>query len=372
MLQKLFYPIALLGLSVAFLTLWLKWYPAPCFVDGCLDVINSEHASILGIPVSVYGILTWILLIAGNQVLKYIAAFSLVVGSAYFVIAQYFLIGSFCVFCLIHAAFGFLLIPFLYTGFKHKANAFSLVITPAIALALSGGLWYANNAWSEQQIVEATKTPEEFKEKSGSQTNDKEAVNREHVTLDPQSVSGKQSLGPDQTSNAFEGQGESAPDSATGKTRAKHGIPWLSKETRDNSALVISLACEHCMSLIEGSMSYDFGDAKLPPMVFYTNPETFHKTASFLAAYLASKQTPSDFTAVFSMSRGRMSSMGNESFRSYMASRFQGFSGKLPKAEKMLKKHANFTDRVNITATPMLITDKGGTVPSSPSSLTEE
>lgn len=108
---------SLLGFSDA-LFLFLKKIaggPIPCFVGtGCDTVASSPYSNMFGIPLSLYGVGFYLLI--GICALLYLdtkkALFMRLIlpltalgflMSAYFIYVQKFLIGAFCVYCIISA-----------------------------------------------------------------------------------------------------------------------------------------------------------------------------------------------------------------------------------------------------------------------------
>ena len=95
--------------------------PIPCFIGtGCDTVANSPYSKLFGIPLAVYGMVFY--LVTGIITLLYLdtqrAFFArlifLVTGigflmSLYFIYIQKFLIGAFCMYCVISAVIAILL-----------------------------------------------------------------------------------------------------------------------------------------------------------------------------------------------------------------------------------------------------------------------
>lgn len=89
--------------------------PIPCFIgEGCDTVASSPYSNMFGIPLSLYGV-TFYLLIGGCALL-YLDTKKIFFGrlllpltalgfllSLYFIYVQKFLIGAFCVYCIISA-----------------------------------------------------------------------------------------------------------------------------------------------------------------------------------------------------------------------------------------------------------------------------
>lgn len=89
--------------------------PIPCFITtGCDTVSQSPYSILFGVPLSLWGVLFY--LGTGFLALLYLDTKNLLVGkliplatgagflsSCYFIYVQKFLIGSFCIYCIISA-----------------------------------------------------------------------------------------------------------------------------------------------------------------------------------------------------------------------------------------------------------------------------
>lgn len=109
--------LALIGFadSTYLLAKRLSGTPIPCFItSGCDAVSKSPHSVLLGIPLAGYGVVFYLaigilaLLYADTKsvifarLLLLATAFGFI-SSAYFIYVQKFLIGSFCVYCIVSA-----------------------------------------------------------------------------------------------------------------------------------------------------------------------------------------------------------------------------------------------------------------------------
>lgn len=118
----------LLGLILilAFLGIADSWYLAESalngvapacdvtILSGCEQVSQSPYSKLFGVPLGVYGTLFYSLIFAGAALLTlyrkrraYVALYLLGIGgfcaSLVFVLIQAFLIGSFCIYCMLSA-----------------------------------------------------------------------------------------------------------------------------------------------------------------------------------------------------------------------------------------------------------------------------
>ena len=106
--------------------------PVPCsIIEGCEQVLNSQYATIGGIPLAIFGLLAYfaafslaLLTVFGNRVMWKLfgAQVVLMAGfSAWLIYVQAALIGAFCQFCLLSALITtILLIIFIVSLFKRS------------------------------------------------------------------------------------------------------------------------------------------------------------------------------------------------------------------------------------------------------------
>lgn len=105
--------------------------PVPCsIVEGCEKVLTSEYATILNVPIAVFGALAYAFALVLAILIHYgykrlwqfllFQSFLMTAFSAWLVYLQAFVIESFCQFCLLSA--GTSLTLFLIALFKNLKN----------------------------------------------------------------------------------------------------------------------------------------------------------------------------------------------------------------------------------------------------------
>jgi uncharacterized membrane protein len=105
--------LASLGITLSILLLFMKVGSLPCGTEACGEVINSPYGQFLGIPVSIFSMILWTILIASKPIEKpntsrlihQISCLVLGMGSIAFIMIQIFIIKALCPFCLAHSAF---------------------------------------------------------------------------------------------------------------------------------------------------------------------------------------------------------------------------------------------------------------------------
>lgn len=109
--------LALIGFtdSAYLLTKRISGTPIPCFItSGCDTVSKSPHSVLFGVPLSAWGVLFYLGI--GFLALLYVDTKNLIVAklipfattlgflsSLYFIYVQKFLIGAFCIYCILSA-----------------------------------------------------------------------------------------------------------------------------------------------------------------------------------------------------------------------------------------------------------------------------
>ena len=102
--------VATAGLGVAVYLTWVHYHPEALVCTrggGCETVQRSHYAVLLGVPIAIYGVASWALVLAlvtwdtpTARALVSAVALVAVVFSAYLVIVQVAVIDAICVWCL--------------------------------------------------------------------------------------------------------------------------------------------------------------------------------------------------------------------------------------------------------------------------------
>lgn len=135
-----FLVIALIGFAdAAYLTIehYQNRIP-PCSVGGCETVLTSAYSTVAGIPVSLIGAISYILIAAGalaylegrrEKPFRFALALSAVnfLASIYFFILQAFVIHAYCYYCLGSAATSTILFVMACSIFK-KYNSGDMLV----------------------------------------------------------------------------------------------------------------------------------------------------------------------------------------------------------------------------------------------------
>jgi hypothetical protein len=150
----------------------------------------------------------------------------------------------------------------------------------------------------------------------------------------------------------------------TSPSRTEIKIPmlgWVSS-INEESLLVISLSCPHCLDLVNAALNSAEAHS-YPPVIYQTNQTTFHKTQTFLAAYF-SNPTEETFLSLFNASYDLIFTMTDAQFRSYILSLYPGGEQELQESGSVLRAQKDYLSSLGNPGTPVLITPDAQTYPS--------
>jgi uncharacterized membrane protein len=111
---------------------WLLWCPPP--IDGCNTVAYSPYGSIFGVPIGVYGLIFYLIMIILTLLLVFfrfsrrlrlavlLYAVTGVLFSVYFYYLDLVYIRAFCIYCLISAILTVLLLIYAIAHFRAPAD----------------------------------------------------------------------------------------------------------------------------------------------------------------------------------------------------------------------------------------------------------
>jgi uncharacterized membrane protein len=142
--------LAGIGLGISLVLFIMKTGSLPCGSDTCGEVLNSAYGEIFGIPVSIFSLILWILILTNTKIPKLesfyqtqsqfwyfigmgigkeiknihekIYAILILVGSVIFIAIQKFIIGHFCPFCVSHAIVGIIYAIMVFKSTKQFSN----------------------------------------------------------------------------------------------------------------------------------------------------------------------------------------------------------------------------------------------------------
>ena len=112
---------------------WLLWCPPP--IDGCNTVAYSPDGRIFGVPIGVYGLIFYLIMIVLAALLAYfrssrrlrsvvlLYAVTGVLFSMYFFYLDLAFIRAFCIYCLISAILTVLLLIYAIAHFRASADS---------------------------------------------------------------------------------------------------------------------------------------------------------------------------------------------------------------------------------------------------------
>ena len=115
---------------------WLLWCPPP--IDGCNTVAYSPDGRIFGVPIGVYGLIFYLIMIVlaallafsrSSRRLRSVVLLYAVIGvlfSIYFFYLDLALIRAFCIYCLISATLTVLLLIYAIAHFRALADGHRL------------------------------------------------------------------------------------------------------------------------------------------------------------------------------------------------------------------------------------------------------
>jgi uncharacterized membrane protein len=129
---------AIIGMAIASYDIigiyshWLLWCPPP--IDGCNTVAYSPDGRIFGMPIGVYGLIFYLIMIALTLLLVFFRSSSRlrlavllyavtgVLFSIYFYYLDLVYIRAFCIYCLISAILTVILLLFAIAHFRACTN----------------------------------------------------------------------------------------------------------------------------------------------------------------------------------------------------------------------------------------------------------
>jgi uncharacterized membrane protein len=138
----LMFVFAVIGMAIASYDVigiynnWLLWCPPP--IDGCNTVAYSPDGRIFGVPIGVYGLIFYFILIVlaallaffrSSRLLRLVGLLYAVTGvlfSIYFFYLDISLIRAFCIYCLISAILTVFLLIYAIAHFRAQADGYSL------------------------------------------------------------------------------------------------------------------------------------------------------------------------------------------------------------------------------------------------------
>jgi uncharacterized membrane protein len=334
------------GVALATYLLGLKVARLPCGVGNCDAIIRSSYGSILGVPVSLFAIAAWGLLVYSSGWLRLLAAAALFVGSLWFVAVQAFILQSFCILCCAHAACA-IGGAFILHARKSAPHWFALG-------AMAG--WIGLVAW-ERSAPDAGFFTDGATSVAASPLG---AFTKAHVSSVVPAKSGAVVSNPAQTPGAAVGKLERT-------ARDFPGFAWFGTTTDQSSLLVLSLTCGHCVDEIEKVLDQmKTAKPKLAPKIMILSSGAnipIHRVV--LAAIIsASKQhgETAGFARVMDVLRPHRDDMmgGKEDrIRDVLNRAGVSYSDTLGEADELIQRHHQLLQSINVRGTPYVLTSTG-------------
>ena len=224
-----------LGLALAVYLALLKLFALPCIGPGnCQAVLYSRYGSVSNVPVGVFGAFLWLAIIVISDKDKRDALLViLATGTAIFMVLQFFVLRSFCLYCTLHAvaSWGAL-------ALHHQRPRIWIIL---LGFALAGGAFYL----SRQHVA------------THAQTEVSRAPRLSVLADDPAALS------------------------------------WLGPIWPSSPAVVLSLDCAACLDLLDELTRQSYAARPGGPAVYLrTNDTNRALTIELMAAVLSQRDIP--------------------------------------------------------------------------------
>lgn len=277
-----------LGIALAAYLAGLHFLRLPCIgSSGCEIVINSRYGQFLGVPVGLFAVLLWLAVIYVPDRSKRGVLLVLMGGVSFvFILLQFFVVRSFCLFCTLHALISWIMIAL------HGEKPSRWTAPLGLALAF-GALLLARE----------------------------HAATRAAGTLPP----------------------TPAESVATLRERSA-GLYWLGPYNERSPALVLSLDCPSCLDLLESLTRRSFAEGSAGPAIYWKTTDANRAlTETFIAAVLVQEGTPREaFLAVATLlsSHKELALQSPAGAAKRLESLFPAASERLPHARRILDDQA--------------------------------
>ncbi len=316
-----------IGIFLAVYTVLLKLAAIPCVSGDCHKVIHSSYGTFWGVPVGLYALILWSVLLTKSGWPARLARAGLVLGSVYFLGVQAFALKMFCPVCGAHALVSLLTMTVSVNRRRSALLGFVGMVAAFCVIVWSG--YQARKQLQEQLLSEELKPVE------------------------------KSFIGKEETLPAVEIQ------SLESSSLDDSGLPWLSSDKLLDTNIVISFDCNQCLNVLETVLAQSNEDRRMAGVLFKVDSDSRAITKTVLAAVL-SRSDISPHTA-FGRAFGLLLGDKDVFFRNdeatatfLLGGEFPALGDFLSEAEVILDQHGALLQSVGVFQTPSVI--KQGTV----------
>jgi uncharacterized membrane protein len=342
------------GVTLSVITLAFKLHPAPCHIGSCMEVIGSSYGVILGIPVSVFGLLLW----AGFLFRPRPCLLLLALGSIYFTFIQMFVLHAFCVYCCAHALVVFFMLACSQSPSKfcHDTLTRRHLTTLFLVGSLTGVLiQQALYSMTVRDILE------------GSSQVTREGIGKPIPVL----RIGGQVVEPvrirEHKTGGAGGEVESTP------TLAYFVEPALAflAPTKNSKVLVVSLTCGHCLHLLREFSTEDMRGRAAAGILLAVNSANRDATEKIIAATLSAPNQPETFQLLLALAKSPKTPalLEGPALEAQLTALTPRWLASLPEAKGIVTTHQTAIKQLNAQGTPVLYTPDGVQVPMNKSDL---
>jgi uncharacterized membrane protein len=310
------------GIFLAVYTVLLKVAALPCVSGDCHKLIHSSYGTFWGIPVGLYALIFWSILLTKSGWPSRLARVGLVLGSIYFIGVQAFALKMFCPVCGAHA-----LVCLLTMTISADRRRSALIGFVAVAAAFCVIVWseqQARNRLQEQLLSEELKPVEE-------------SVIVAAETLPVVEI-----------------------QSSDTSLSVDSGLSWLSSETLLDTQVVISFTCNQCLSVLETILAQSNEDRRMAGIILKVDPGSRAITRTLLAAVLSRSDLPSHvaFGRAFGLLVGDKDVFfrNDETTASFLlGAEFPALSNFLDEADIVLNEHESLLQSMGVSQTPTVL-----------------
>jgi uncharacterized membrane protein len=311
-----------IGIFLAVYTVLLKVAAIPCVSGDCHKVIHSSYGTFGGVPVGLYALIFWAVLLTKPGWLSRFARVGLVLGALYFLSVQAFALKMFCPVCGAHALVSLLTMTVSVDRRRSALIGFVGVIAAFCVIV-----------WSEQQArdrLQEQLLSEELKPVAESIVVEEEALPL--VEFEPSEAIFSRDV----------------------------GLPWLSSEMLLDTQVVISFTCNQCLSVLETMLAQSNEDRRMAGVLLKVDPDSRAITKTLLAAVLSRSDLPAHvaFGRVFGLVIGDKDVFfrNDEATATFLlGGEFPALSDFLSEAEAILDQHGALLQAAGVSQTPSVI-----------------
>ena len=354
------------GVLLSLYSVLLKFSGIPCLTSGCHDVINSPYGTLFGIPVGLISLALWITLLYPAPRWSQVSKTCLVLGSAFFISVQAFVLHQFCLICCLHAVACFTIL-FLKSPQKIPTQWGYVAVVGAFLAVIGTDHWTRNQLSNSLLAGDGKLTgsgiQQNFKPGSPLHTDTVKTDSTPSLTSHP---AGQKKFGtkwnPSLPKPATQGS-----ITTNGKSMLTQdptqGYPWLAANSLPETQLVVSLSCGHCLRLMERLLAEGTEDKAVANVLLLSNSKNRNLTQLFTAALLSRPDLlpHSAFKRAFGVVlKEKQALLANDArkIKIVLKTDFPNADRYLTGANRILLKQKVYLKNVGIPGTPYLIKDK--------------